>query len=228
MPSIDLSMRLATVCAAAMVLVGCASSPHPPSATPLARRSVHPVSPQAQDSEGVETPTGEYIEYRYLPELGKITIADGSVRGEQSLAYLKNHTQELVARGIFPCTDNRPHAYRRSEKAGGHTIEMAVLITPSTSDAGSDEDDGTQRLIVQIDGRRKIDCTIGSTADGEMWVAQVALFPEDGTFHIVALSSEGEELDLPDEWERFDNPIVITDQSFFEDEPDVTNQPVKV
>ncbi len=230
------AVRLATI-SLFMLVAGCASS-HPAAA--VARisnvRPAIPVSPQPGTPHDNDS-SGEYIEYRYLPELGKITIADGAVRGDQSLAYLKNHTTELVARGIFPCPQEHRQIYRRTEKASGHVIDLLVILDPPSGGANNDDDDddgtsdstdGTQRLLVKIDGRWKIDCTIGSTADGSMWVAQVSLFPEDGTFHIVAISDDGEELTLPDAWERFDNPILITDQSFFEDEPGMENQPVKI
>ena len=180
-----------------------------------------------------EQPTAEYIEYRAQPELGRVSISDNTVRGKKAVEHLTAHAAELEKKGIFACTDEeKPHAYRRREKLAGRKIETFVVIlppAPAEGDPGDEEgpDDEpatTQRLIVRVDGRTKIACSIGTSSSGELWVSQVIIHPEEGTIEIHALTSEGEELTLPDDWLSLDDRTLITDQSFFEDEPDVRGE----
>ena len=59
--------------------------------------------------------------------------------------------------------------------------------------------------------------------DGELWVNQVVIFPENGTIEVRALTGDGEEIGLPEAWESLDDATVITDDSFYEDEPPPKN-----
>lgn len=162
---------------------------------------------------------GEFIEYRYLPEVGQILFTDNSVRGAKRVEYLKQHADELAKKGIYACSDeSRRHVYRQTETVGERKIESAVVIYPPTHE-GEDGDYFTARLVVKVDGRRKIDCTIGTTADGELWVNKVVIHAEDGSVEISALSGDGEELSIPESQESLDNPGVITDSSFYDDDP---------
>ena len=45
---------------------------------------------------------------------------------------------------------------------------------------------------------------------------------------IHALSGDGNEMNIPESQESIDDPHVITDQSFYEDQPDSGSKPVKV
>jgi hypothetical protein len=178
-----------------------------------------------------EGAAAEYIEYRYQPELGRISISDCFVRGDKSVAHLQKHARDLPAKGIYPCLDDKDaHVYRRSEMAGGRKIDtLLILFPPTGGDEGEEGAYGTQRLIVRVNGRRKIDCTIGTSHDGGVWVSQVNVFPEDGTIEVRAVTGEGEEIVLPEEWESLDDPTVITDDSFFEDDTiDDVDRPVTV
>lgn len=185
-----------------------------PKDAPKAPPSTAPATPEAAPEKD-----GEFIEYRYLPELGQIIFTDNSVRGAKRVAYLKDHADELAKKGIYACSDeSKRHVYRQSQAVGERKIESAVVIDPPTHE-GDDGDYFTARLLVKVDGRKKIDCTIGTTADGELWVNKVVIHPEDGTVEIRALSGDGEELGIPESQESLDNPAVITDNSFYEDDP---------
>jgi hypothetical protein len=177
-------------------------------------------SEKPDKSRGAGPPAGEYIEYRAQPELGRITISDCAVRGQRPVDYLVKHTDELEKKGIFPCTDDtKRHVYRRSETLGERKVDTLVVVSPPTGD-GDDAAPGTQRLVVRVNGHIKINCTIGTSADGALWVSEVVIHADDGTLEIRALTDEGEELTLPEDWESLDNPTVITDDSFFEDMPE--------
>src|SRR3954452_11258775 len=150
-----------------------------------------------------------------------------------------DHADELSKQGVFACPDDdRRHVYRRSERMAGRKIDVLVVVEPPPVDAGDEKGDkgekeekgdknggddadavGTQHLIIRVDGRRKVDCTIGTSADGELWVSQVVVHAEDGTLEIRALDADGEELTLPDAWLSLDDRTLITDDSFFEDAP---------
>ena len=191
------------------------------SAAPGRKPGTQPAPPdrRPQAEAGAEEHEAEYIEYRASAELGHITISNGAVRGEARVKHLRGQADELAKKGIFPCADEkRPRVHRRREKMGGRTIDTMVVIQPPTGE-GDGGEYWTQRLVVSIDGRRKINCTIGTTADGELWVSQVVLHPEDGTLSILALSADGFELGLPEGWDSLDDPHVITDDAFFEDAP---------
>jgi len=191
------------------------------SAGPGPKPATQPAPPDQRPKAqvGAEEHEAEYIEYRSSPELGHITISNGSVRGEARVKHLSGRADELAKKGIFPCTDEkRPQVHRRREKMGGRTIDTTIIIRPPTGE-GDEGEYWTQRLVVSIDGRRKLNCTIGTTADGELWVSQVVLHPEDGTLTILALTADGLELGLPEGWDSLDDPHVITDDAFFEDAP---------
>ena len=200
---------------------------------PATRPATRPAPPERREPHAEAEPESpddeaEYIEYRASPELGHITLSNGAVRGESRVKHLRDHADELAKKGIFPCTDEkRPRVHRRREKMGGRTIDTTVLIQPPAGE-GDGGEYWTQRLLVSIDGRRKIDCTVGTSADGELWVSQVVIHPEDGTLTILALSADGFELGLPEGWESLDDPHVITDDAFFEDDPPDAGPPMKV
>lgn len=160
--------------------------------------------------------------------VGQIIFSDNAVRGPERVKYLKEHASALAEKGIYACADEaRRHVYRRSEKIGDRKIDSAVVINPPTHE-GDNGEYFTGRLLVNVDGRRKIDCTIGTTADGELWVSKVVIHVEDGTVEVHALSGDGNEMNVPESQESLDDPRVISDQSFYDDEPDIGGGPVKV
>ena len=165
---------------------------------------------ERQQSEQPEEWVAEYVEYRCLPELGQITISDGIVRGRKPVEYLRSHGKELAARGIFPCADRaRRRTYRRTDTVAGRKFETVVAITPPADDGG----DWTRRLTVLVDGRKKVDCSIGDSSDGEVFVYGVTVFPEDGTVEVAAVDADGAEVFPPEGLELIDNPGVITDDA---------------
>jgi hypothetical protein len=235
--SIGLLGALIALCA--LVSPARAAPATPAAASTADRREAPKADPKngPKDKDSTQPPTtapaepekdGEFIEYRYLPELGQIIFTDNSVRGAKHVAYLKDHADELAKKGIYACSDEtRRHVYRQSQTVGDRKIESAIVIDPPTRE-GEDGDYFTARLLVKVNGHKKIDCTIGTTADGELWVNKVVLHPDDGTVEIRALSGDGEELSIPESQESLDNPAVITDNSFYEDDPEEPGKgPVK-
>jgi hypothetical protein len=165
-------------------------------------------------TQPAEETVGEFIEYRCLPELGQITISDGVVRGRKPVAHLRSHGKELAARGIFPCTD-REHrkSYRRVEELNGHKFETLIVIVPPAEADG----DFTRRLTVRVDGRKKLDCSVGNSPGDDIFVYGVTIFPDDGTIEVAAVDADGAELFPPAELELIDNPGVITDDTLAPD-----------
>lgn len=190
---------MTTILLLALLLVVPSTKPPTPSTPPAATQPAAP---------GEEI--AEYIEYRCMPELGHITISDGIVRGRKPVEYLRSHGKELAARGIFPCIDEqRRRTYRRTDVLGGHKFDTLVLIVPPV-----DKDaDWTRRVTVLVDGRKKLDCSVGDSPDGEVFVYGVTIFPEDGTIEVAAVDANGDEVFPPEELELIDNPGVITDDT---------------
>lgn len=186
-----------------------------------------PADPAPQPAPAEPDPprewVAEYVEYRSMPELGHITISDGIVRGRKPVEHLRSHGKELAARGIFPCADaERRRTYRRTDRVGGHTFETLVLITPLV---GEDEA-WTRRVTVSVDGRRKIDCSIGDSPDGELFVYGVTIFPENGTIEISAVDADGLDVFPPRELELINHPGVITDETLRPDPGEEDETPV--
>jgi hypothetical protein len=191
-----------------------------PGAAPSAAPSRRPAAPPAADPPAAPQPTAgewaaEFVEYRALPELGQITISDGVVRGRKPVEYLRSHATKLAARGIFGCTDrDRRRSFRRVDELAGRKFETLIVIAPP-----ADEDGGwTRRVTVLVDGRRKLDCSVGDSPDGEVFVYGVTIFPDDGTIEVAAVDANGEELYPPRELELIDDPGVITDDTLMPDE----------
>lgn len=190
-----------------------------------------PTRPPAADSPAASQPTAgewaaEFVEYRALPELGQITISDGVVRGRKPVEYLRSHANKLAARGIFGCTDReRRRTFRRVDELAGRKFETLIVIAPPADDDG----DWTRRVTVLVDGRRKLDCSVGDSPDGEVFVYGVTIFPEDGTIEVAAVDANGEELYPPRELELIDDPGVITDDTLVPDmgEEDWTPKPLE-
>ena len=165
-------------------------------------------APNPAPAPPTEEWVAEYIEYRCIPQLGHITISDGIVRGRRSVEYLRAHEKELAARGIFPCTDEeRRRRYRRTDEMAGRRFETFLSILPPAEENG----DWTRRVTVLVDGRKKVDCSVGDSPDGEVFVYGVTIFPEDGTIEVAAVDADGEELFPPQDLEGIDHPGVITD-----------------
>jgi hypothetical protein len=208
-----------TLLLAALLLL---APPHKPSdppkpATPAPEA---PAEPAPKDEEPEEW-VAEYVEYRCMPELGHITISDGVVRGKKPVEYLRSHGKELAARGIFPCTGKRRGAYRRTDEVGGHTFETLVVITPPKDK----DEDWTRRVTVLVDGRKKLDCSIGDSPDGDVFVYGVTIFPEDGTIDVSAVDADGDEVYPSKELAQISNKGVITDDTLQPDPDDDEDAP---
>lgn len=189
-------------------------------AAPLTKPPAAPAEPPAQppaSKPSTDDTAAEYVEYRSIPELGLISVSDGVVRGRKPVAYLRSHVRELATRGIFPCTDEkRRRSYHRKEELSGHTFETLVVIAPPEDADG----DWTRRLTVLVDGRKKLDCSVGDSPDGDIFVYGVTIFPDDGSIEVAAVDSDGEEIFPPTEMSKIDSPGVITDDTLQPDNGD--------
>ena len=200
------------------------AAPHKPSDSNKAPKPADPpavAKPEepARPEEGAEPEewAAEYVEYRCMPELGHITVSDGVVRGKKPVEYLRSHGKELAARGIFPCTDEQKRrSYRRVDELGGHKFETLVVIVPPKDK----DDDWVRRVTVLVDGRKKLDCSVGDSPDGEVFVYGVTILPQDGTIEVAAVNADGEEVFPPEKLELIDNPGVITDATLQPDTGD--------
>jgi hypothetical protein len=221
--------RLALL-AAIVVASGC------PLACAAADKGVEPPpasQPDAPKDKDAPQDTVQYIEYRALPELGQIQISSGAVRGVSAVKRLIDDPGEFAKRGVFACVDkSKRHTYRRREKMDGHEIDTRIVVDPPPAKTKDDAEDYEpsfiSRVVVTIDGHKKVNCSIGDSPTGDVTVFGVSVFPEDGTVDASAADSDGYELTLPEASLKFDSPDVITDDSFFEDDPNNDGEPEKM
>ena len=200
---------ITTLLALLLALAAPGAAPAPAPADPPAADRPAADPPAASQPEAGEW-AAEFVEYRALPELGQITISDGVVRGRRPVNYLRSHANALAARGIFGCTDReRRRTFRRVDELAGRKFETLIVITPPDDKDG----DWTRRVTVLIDGRRKLDCSVGDSPDGEVFVYGVTIFPDEGTIEVAAVDANGEEVYPPSELEFIDDPGVITDET---------------
>ena len=187
------------------------------------RLRVDPAVPD--ESPGSADPDeADYVEYRFQPELGQINVYGGLVRGGKAVRRLTGQADALARKGIFGCVGDRPQAHTRTDRFAGHAVETVVTLTPPP-DPGDPEAAWSQRLLVTIDGRKKVDCSLSLSADTGVVVYGVTLHLDEGLVELVATDDEGHELIPADGYESFDDPRVITDQTFVEP-PELEVEPV--
>jgi hypothetical protein len=191
-------------------------------------RSATPPDAKADGDKATDaSDVAEYVEYRSMPDLGQIQISGGVVRGRHAAARLREHPEDFAKRGIFACTDHaKRHVYRRTETMSGHKVETLLTIEPPAKPEKpgklkqDDEDDTWVRhLVVLIDGKKKVSCSLGDSPTVELTVFGLSIFPEDATIEASAADLEGREMFVPEEAGKFDSADVITDDAFEEDEP---------
>ena len=78
---------------------------------------------------------------------------------------------------------------------------------------------------MRVDGRKKVDCSIGYSPDGDVFVSGVVVFPENGTVEVTAFDADGSSLLPPEELEDLENRGVITDDTL--QPPDDDDTPEK-
>lgn len=222
--------------------IGCAAPATRPSDATGATRPATTRPATSRPSEE-ESAVRDYIEYRTQPELGTITIQTGSVRGAKRVAGFEKRAKDLPAKGIFPLLDEKRRIFRRRETLDNRRIDTLIVIDPpgepvvapdkpvdprGEPDAAA-EPTWTAHLLIRVDGRTKLACSIGISDDAELWIYRVTIYPEEGTLEVLALSADGQELALPAETLSLDDPTVIKDDSFFEENNDFDSRtPVKV
>ena len=123
----------------------------------------------------------EYIEYRYQPDLGKITILSSAVRSEKYVDYVSDNWEEVAKKDIFvhgPYFDGEKRVFQRSHTIGKYKIETTLTLYPP-SGSGMGGAHATTKVQVTINGKKKIDCNIGSLPGGNQEVSEIMICPED-------------------------------------------------
>jgi hypothetical protein len=171
-----------------------------------------------------------YIEYRLQPELGQVSIFTGVVDGPKTVKRLESNAEQLLKKGIVVSTGDKTRSLHRVDTLGGRKIDTLILASPP--DAEEPEAGWTRRILVSVNGKPKIDCSLGEAPEGNLVVYGIQIFPEDGTVAFTASDSDGHELVVPEEISSLDDPTLITDDDFAEppdDEPlDERPMPVRV
>lgn len=159
-----------------------------------------------------------FIEYRYQPELGKITISDGSVRGEKYVKRFADDQTNFAENNIFvEPKSKQPVVHVRENQIGPHKIKT-IITTYAATMTGPGGANWTSTVEVDIDGRKKIDCSIGYYCPDRLSVKEIAIFPEDGIIEILAFNDDGKKVEPALEYQFIENPGVITNYCFKENE----------
>jgi len=130
----------------------------------------------------------DYIEYRYQPKLGKITILSSFVRNVKYVDYVKDNWEELARDNIFihatHHTDEK-RVFKRSNRIGRYNIDTVLTLYPPKG-FGAGGALPITYLQVTIDGKKKIDCNIGDFPGGMEEVEQIMICPEENAIYIKA------------------------------------------
>jgi hypothetical protein len=216
----------------AVLASGCATKTGARPQEAPAHATMHdlPVLERAADADDADASL-DFIEYRVQPELGQISIFTGTLYGRRTVDRARKAADMLTRKGILVSAGDAPRMLHRTDTLGGKKFETLVLAAPPEPE---DPDAGwTRRLLVTVDGRLKIDCSLGDAgADANLFVYGVQLFPEDAKLSVSASDNDGHELTLPDDVMSLDDEAALTDDAFEEpadDEPEPESQaPVRV
>ncbi|MDD3375152.1 MAG: hypothetical protein PHY73_05465 [Candidatus Omnitrophica bacterium] len=139
-------------------------------------------------SESVADMYHNYIEYRYQPKLGKITISDSFVRSVEYVDYVSDNWEKLAKEDIFVHGElhaGEARTFKRSAVIGKHKIDTVLTLYPPAGN-GMGGAYPTTYLQVMIDEKKKIDCNIGFFPGGKEKVSQITIHPEDDAIFVDA------------------------------------------
>jgi hypothetical protein len=156
-----------------------------------------------------------YAELRVMPELGRIEIGDGIVRGAAPVRRATKNAAALLQRGIALEAGRREVELSRRIEMDGRRIDVRISVSPPLGH-GYGGGNWEKRVEVAIDGRKKVDCTLGYLArQSELDVHEIVLFPSDGLLSVTGERDAGERtrvpLDVPTEIQFLNESTVITD-----------------
>ncbi|MBU1895244.1 hypothetical protein KJ641_00015 [Patescibacteria group bacterium] len=129
----------------------------------------------------------DYIEYRYQPKLGKVTIISNLVRGVEYVDYLSDNWQEVAEQNIFvvgTAVDEK-RVFKRSDEIDEYKIDTVLTLYPAKGYGVGGANPLTTALVT-INGKKKIDCNIGYLPRGSKEVKEIMICPEDDYIRIDA------------------------------------------
>lgn len=130
----------------------------------------------------------DYVEYRYQPKLGKITISYNQVRSEKYVDYLSENWKDLADRDIFTFGSygsKESRVFKRNSVVDGYEIDT-VLTVYSPAGMGMGGAYPTFEIQVFIDGKEKINSHIGYLPGGNYLVSRVTIHPNDEAIFVDA------------------------------------------
>jgi hypothetical protein len=151
--------------------------------------------------------TGCYIEYRHIPELGQILITARWAPAER----LVRSAAGLEGRDLLVCEGDRPKTHERVATEAGHVVRSVVTIYPPLGH-GMGGALHTAALQVIIDGKKKVDCTIGSRVPADLEVSSIGVQADEG-YVFVQASVHGQVTGVPTEYTFLKYPDVLTDDA---------------
>ena len=156
----------------------------------------------------------DYIEYRYQPKLGKITILSSFVRNEKYVDYVSDNWEELAKKDIFvhgAHHTGEKRVFKRSHTIGKYNIDT-ILTLYSPVGTGMGGALPITYLQVTINGRRKIDCNIGCFPGGIEEVEEIIICPEDDAIFIKAFDDYIKGEKMCDHFIRISDPEIIDNE----------------
>ena len=160
----------------------------------------------------------DYVEYRYQPDLGKITILSSSVRNVKYVDYVSDNWEELAKENIFihgPRFQRVARTFKRSDTIGEYQIDTALTLYPPVGHGMGGALPITY-LKVSVNGKLKIDCNIGYFPGGNEEVSQIMICPEDNAIFVSAFGRVHTKR-LCEIFIYMDGPEIITNEYIKED-----------
>jgi hypothetical protein len=155
----------------------------------------------------------DYIEYRYQPKLGKITILSSFVRSAEYADYVSDDWEELAKENIFvhgAYHTGEKRVFERSNTIGKYKIDTILTLYPPEG-PGMGGALPTTYLQVTINGKKKIDCNIGYFPGGNEEVEHIMICPEDDAIFIKAFDRVKSEK-ICDRFIAISDPEIVTNE----------------
>ena len=155
----------------------------------------------------------DIVTYRENKELNYIEISSNIVLGEAAVDYLEKNKEQMEKQGVFQQVwFSEPEQHIREAKFKEQKIKTVITMFPPAG-RGAGGGVPTQNVEIFIDGRKKIDCTIGSNSRKGIVIDRIIMHidPKYGLFDIIAHTVFDKFLSCPSGWQWFEDKNIITD-----------------
>ncbi len=156
----------------------------------------------------------DYFSYRSSADLGQLVIESGRIRGKYNVLRAQKSRDKLAKKNIFVGSSGSDQSYRRIAKVGAHSIDCTITVHPPLGH-GYGGSNYTADLLAIIDGKKKIQCSLGYLAQkNNLHVEKVVIYPEDRFIEVAATAGDRNiHVNPPAKHCLFSDPHVISNES---------------